>query len=200
MRRLGLVLALVLLLAAGCATAADISSDAPLVVAGGETLLTGEDFARARLSQALAEEYMDKEHLSDEELFRMLAEYRVAAYIAREYGLEEQDVDLAEEYDFHMQEIQDESLYPGQLDYVTALQEQMGMTDEEFREWSIAESAYEYDAQALVQAISDEYPYTDPEVMGETVRSELLNLFEMYGAECAYPGVEGAITSISYLA
>jgi len=180
-----------LLLPAGCGKKeVSIPPDEILLAAEDQVLMTGEEYSRFRTEQDLLEELLGADHLTDEELFLMHADRCTAAYLAEKTGAADSEFDYQAEYDVYMEEIADEDLYPGYLAYYEALQKRLGLGEDDFEKYVIAQNKKARDASALLNEISAAYnQIVDPITMAETVANELDELCSIYQITVHYPGI-----------
>lgn len=186
----------------GCAAPAleDLPPDTPLLSINGETLISSQDFATKKLEQELSGEMLGTTVREDEELFFYMAEYRVASYLAELAGVGVEDALLEEEYDSHMSEIQDTEVYPNQLAFTQAFQEQAGFTDEQMKTWNTEEYRYQLNAEALTTSIARDFGnLADAFEIEWAIRDNLDAFLSMQELTCSYPGLSDYTPAWDYL-
>ncbi len=180
--------------AAGCSgqsAIADMSPDAPLVTIDGTVVMTVEDLQRSLKEQEISQQIKGTEVQDEQALFLEKAELRILSYYAEQFGLSTDEEFLNEEYDSHVSEIQDTSIYGSEKEFFDALQEALNMNDGEYKAWNVEENLIEYNVANLLNDLVDTYKYvTDPIYMEELVLENLHALLDMSEIEFGYPGIE----------
>lgn len=169
----------------------------PLLTADGKVLMTAGEFRQLMTEQELSKEYLGTETKKEKVLFIYQAELALLSYFAEQHGIEYDKSLLEEEYDAHLYEIQDETAYPGQLAFYTALKKEFRMTASEMKEWSVSQSYKDYNMKQLIADIAEIYGnITDGSIMKEYIQSNLLFMTEEADLTIGYPGV--ASTDFTY--
>lgn len=200
MRKVFVLLGCLLFLLWGCAPAeAEVADDQALLTVNGEVIFTGKDLANYMTEQRIQKEVRGKEEDSQKEVFEKMAEKRLLAHIAAELGINEDPSFLEEQYDLHMDEIQDTDVYGDELEFSQKLQEALGMDDEAFRQWNIAENIIDYDVDNLISDVTESFnQIQNAEDMEQVVAENLRVFLEMYDIECTYPGLENWMPTFEY--
>ena len=179
---------------AGCAQKSAIEGmdfGAPLVTVGGTVVMTVEDFWRSLKEQEVSQKIKGTETQKEKDLFLEKAELRILSYYAEQFGLSTDEQFLSEEYDAHIIEIEDTSVYGKEKEFFDALQQELGMSDEEYKIWNVRENLIQYNVSNLMDDLVDTYKYvTDPIYMEELALENLYALVDMAEIEFAYPGVK----------
>lgn len=191
--KLIVVFAALLLIFMGCAKEMDIDSlspDTPLLRVGEDVLMTAGDFQELLLMQDLSEEIRETAPMKQKSLFVYHAEYYVLSYFAEEFGLDYSLDNLSEEYDFHLEEIEDTEVYGNELKFLNALQDALNLTDQDYKSWYIRYSVREYNTANLIEDLTGVYGMiTDPVRMEELILENLHELCNVYEVEILYEGV-----------
>jgi len=186
-------LAALFLFLAGCAKNADVSSlspEEPLIKVGDQVIMTAGDFQELLLMQELSEKVKDTAPMKERDYFIYHAEYYLLSYFAEDFGLAYSRDELSEEYDFHLEEIEDTEVYGHELEFLTALQEALGLSEEAYKDWYIDYSIKAYNTENLIGDLTDVYQtITDPTRLEELIQGNLLELCSFYEVEILYPGV-----------
>lgn len=199
---MGILLCLVLLLALwGCAKEqeAEIPEEQALLAVNGQVIFTGKDLANYQIEQKVQQEVRGKTPLSQEEVFRKMAEKRLLAYFAGEVGVAGDPSALEDQYDMHLEEIQDTELYGDELKFTQKLQEALQMDDDTFRKWNIDENMIEHDVENLISDVAKSFQQVQvAEDIEEKILENLRVFIEMYDITCTYPGLEDWFPSFQY--
>ena len=168
----------------------NMNADEALLLVNGEVIMTVGEFRHLIAKYSVSHDILGTESIKEEMLFIQQAELYIMAYTAAQAGLTVEYNQLEEEFENHMTEIQDTDVYGNQLLYSVTLQEALVMDDAAYKEWTIAQSLKEYQADALLQDIASVYANVkDGEVMREYLQQHLMHLTSFYNIEIRYPGV-----------
>ena len=199
MRRIfGIFLAALLLLAllcsAGCSkkSALDgMNPDDPLVIIDGQVIMAVQDLQRSLKEQEISHQIKETELQAEKELFVEKAELRILSYYAEQFGLGADQQFLETEYDAHIVEIEDTEVYGKEKEFFDALQQELGMSDQEYKDWNVQENLHKYNAENLLEDLAATYSYvTDPIYMEELMLENLWALLDLSPLELGYPGIE----------
>ncbi len=183
----------------GCAAEEEIPGDQALLTVNGEVIFTGQDLENYMIEQEVRYEVRGQAQDSRDEVFREMAERRLLAYAARQLGINADTTFLEEQYDLHMEEIQDTDIYGDELEFAEKLQEALGMDDETFRQWNIDENIIEYDIENLLTDVTDSFSQIQTaEIMEEQMVENLAAFLRMYEIECTYSGMEDWFPTFEY--
>ncbi len=178
---------------AGCAQKSAIEgmdASAALITVDGTVIMTVEDFERSLKEQEISGEVKGTQVQKEKDLFLEKAELRILSHYAELFGLSTDEAFLREEYDTHIVEIQDTNIYDKEREFFDKLQEALGMSDEEYKEWNVSENLMKYNVTNLMDDLVDTYKYvTDPIYMEELALENLHALVGMAEVEFGYPGV-----------
>ncbi len=186
MKKLIPLLLVLLLLFAGCQEASVLEDDpsTPLVTVEGETIFTVQDLSYLMIEQEVSHEVKGTSLKTEKEVFEEAAEQRILAYIAENRSFWE------EEFDSHMEEIQDTDIYAEEKELSDTLQERLGMDDEAYKDWTVEKNVDAASAENLIDEITNDYQtILDPVELEENTRKNLEALAEMYDARIQYPGL-----------
>lgn len=178
---------------AGCAKKDALSGMSPesaLVSVDGEVVMTVQDFERSLIEQEVSHETKGTERKKEAELFKEKAGLRILSYYAERYGLSTDEAFLQEEYDAHIVEIEDTDVYGQEKAFFDELQQALGMDDEQYKAWNVAENLIQYNVANLLDDIVDTYKaITDPVYMEEVTLENLYALVNDAEIVISYPGV-----------
>ena len=119
------------------------------------------------------------------------AELRLLSYYAEKFELGADRQFLETEYDAHIIEIEDTEVYGKEKEFFDALQQELGMSDQEYKDWNVQENLHKYNAENLLEDLAATYSYvTDPIYMEEVMLENLLELLDFSQLELSYPGVQ----------
>ena len=119
------------------------------------------------------------------------AELRILSYYAEQFGLGADQQFLETEYDAHIVEIEDTEVYGKEKEFFDALQQELGMSDQEYKDWNVQENLHKYNAENLLEDLAATYSYvTDPIYMEELMLENLWALLDLSPLELGYPGIE----------
>ena len=192
MKKLIPLLWVLLLLFAGCQEASVLEDDpsTPLVTVEGETIFTVQDLSYLMIEQEVSHEVKGTSLKTEKEVFEEAAEQRILAYIAEKLGAAEDRSFWEEEFDSHMEEIQDTDIYAEEKELSDTLQERLGMDDEAYKDWTVEKNVDAASAENLIDEITNDYQtILDPVELEENTRKNLEALAEMYDARIQYPGL-----------
>ena len=191
---LAVLLPAALLCAAGCSkkSALDgMNPDDPLVVVNGQVIMTVQDLQRSRKEQEVSHQVKGTALRKEKELFLQKAELRLLSYYAEKFELGADRQFLETEYDAHIIEIEDTEVYGKEKEFFDALQQELGMSDQEYKDWNVQENLHKYNAENLLEDLAATYSYvTDPIYMEEVMLENLLELLDFSQLELSYPGVQ----------
>ncbi len=193
MKKLLLCLLSAALLLCGCAAKTTVLNEAPstvLVSIDGESIMTVEDLSRLMTQQEVSHDTKGTDLAEEKDVFEKEAESRILSYFAVKFGLQEATIDLNQEFDTHMEEIQDTQTYGNEKLFSDTLQKTLGMSDQEYKEWTVNENYISYNVQNLLDDISSNYKsIVDPAEMEEDILKNLEELTNMYDIRINYPGI-----------
>ena len=185
---------LALLCTAGCSqkSALDgMNPEDPLVIIDGQVIMTVQDLQRSLKEQEISHQIKETELQAEKELFVEKAELRILSYYAEQFGLGADRQFLETEYDAHIVEIEDTEVYGKEKEFFDALQQELGMSDQEYKDWNVQENLYKYNVENLLEDLAATYSYvTDPIYMEELMQENLWALLDLSQLELSYPGIE----------
>lgn len=196
LRALAAAVLLITLAVSGCAGSAteSVSPEAELLKADGEVLLDGEEFIRSRKAADLQSEIMGVSRKSDEQLFTELAELAVLDSLAKKLGVQSDAgrSELKSNYDTYMQNAASGMTDAEELNtYLERLQEELGMSDDEFQEWNLDNYEKEINAEQVYLYAAESYTHiSDPDYLKESIQHEVQGLAQLMEVECGFPGME----------
>ena len=152
----------------------------PLVTVEGETIFTVQDLSYLMIEQEVSHEVKGTSLKTEKEVFEEAAEQRILAYIAEKLGAAEDRSFWEEEFDSHMEEIQDTDIYAEEKELSDTLQERLGMDDEAYKDWTVEKNVDAASAENLIDEITNDYQtILDPVELEENTRKNLEALAEM---------------------
>ncbi|MEE1515210.1 MAG: hypothetical protein U0K75_05095 [Christensenellaceae bacterium] len=196
LRALAAAVLLITLVVSGCAGSASesVSPEAELLKADGEVLLDGEEFMRSRKAADLQSEIMGVSRKSDEQLFTELAELALLDSLAKKLGVQSdaERSELKSNYDTYMQNAASGMTDAEELNtYLERLQEELGMSDDEFQEWNLDNYEKEINAEQVYLYAAESYTHiSDPDYLKESIQHEVQGLAQLMEVECGFPGME----------
>lgn len=191
---LSALLLLALLCIAGCSqkSALDgMNPEDPLVVVNGQVIMTVQDLQRSLKEQEISHQVKGTALQKEKELFLQKAELRLLSYYAEEFELGADRQFLEAEYDAHIIEIEDTEVYGKEKEFFDALQKELGLSDQEYKDWNVQENLHKYNVENLLEDLAATYSYIiDPIYMEEVMLENLLELLDFSQLELGYPGVQ----------
>ncbi len=191
---LSALLLLALLCAAGCSkkSALDgMNPEDPLVVVNGQVIMTVQDLQRSLKEQEISHQVKGTALQKEKDLFLQKAELRLLSYYAEEFELGADRQFLEAEYDAHIIEIEDTEVYGKEMEFFDALQKELGLSDQEYKDWNVQENLHKYNVENLLEDLAATYSYIiDPIYMEEVMLENLLELLDFSQLELGYPGVQ----------
>lgn len=191
---LAALLSAALLCAAGCSkkSALDgMNPDDPLLIVNGQVIMTVQDLQRSRKEQEVSHQVKGTALRKEKELFLQKAELRLLSYYAEKFELGADRQFLETEYDAHIIEIEDTEVYGKEKEFFDALQQELGMSDQEYKDWNVQENLHKYNAENLLEDLAATYSYIiDPIYMEEVMLENLLELLDFSQLELSYSGVQ----------
>ena len=181
---IGIVLACLLLSGCGAQTAADLPK--VLVEADGQTIMTKQDLQYAVMDQNLLEKMFGQKKRDIRQVFERYAEYRVAAFLAGQYGVEASKADAETKYENYMEELTDDNT----IAYIKELKEKMGLSDQDFKAYKIDEEVMYESTQNLLEDIASQYQNVyNAEGIEDQIQQNLMEITKNAGITLHYPGV-----------
>lgn len=191
---LAVLLSAALFCAAGCSkkSALDgMNPDDPLVIVNGQVIMTVQDLQCSLKEQEISHQVKGTALQKEKELFLQKAELRLLSYYAEKFELGADRQFLETEYDAHIIEIEDTEVYGKEKEFFDALQQELGMSDQEYKDWNVQENLHKYNAENLLEDLAATYSYIiDPIYMEEVMLENLLELLDFSQLELSYPGVQ----------
>lgn len=191
---LAVLLLLALLCAAGCSKKSALEGmnpDDPLLVVNGQVIMTVQDLQCSLKEQEISHQVKGTALQKEKELFLQKAELRLLSYYAEKFELGADRQFLETEYDAHIIEIEDTEVYGKEKEFFDALQQELGMSDQEYKDWNVQENLHKYNAENLLEDLAATYSYIiDPIYMEEVMLENLLELLDFSQLELGYPGVQ----------
>ena len=75
--------------------------------------------------------------------------------------------------------------------YLERLQEELGMSDDEFQEWNLDNYEKEINAEQVYLYAAESYTHiSDPDYLKESIQHEVQGLAQLMEVECGFPGME----------
>ena len=191
---LAVLLLLALLCAAGCSKKSALEGmnpDDPLLVVNGQVIMTVQDLQRSLKEQEISHQVKGTALQKEKDLFLQKAELRILSYYAEQFSLGADQQFLETEYDAHIIEIEDTEVYGKEKEFFDALQKELGLSDQEYKDWNVQENLHKYNVENLLEDLAATYSYvTDPIYMEEVMLENLLELLDFSQLELGYPGVQ----------
>jgi len=181
---IGVVLACFMFAGCGAQTAADLPE--VLVEADGQTVMTRQDLQYAVLDQALLEKMFNEQKRDMRQVFERYAEYRVAAFLAEQYGVEASKDDAQTKYENYMEELTDDSTKA----YIKELKKEMNLSDQDFEAYKVDEEVMYSSTQNLLKDIASQYQNVlDADEIEDLIRQNLLEIAKNADITIRYPGI-----------
>lgn len=191
---LSALLLLALLCTAGCSQKSALDGmdpEDPLVVVNGQVIMTVQDLQRSLKEQEISHQVKGTALQKEKDLFLQKAELRLLSYYAEEFELGADRQFLEAEYDAHIIEIEDTEVYGKEKEFFDALQKELGLSDQEYKDWNVQENLHKYNVENLLEDLAATYSYIiDPIYMEEVILENLLELLDFSQLELGYPGVQ----------
>ncbi len=153
--------------------------------------MTVRDFERSKKEQEISHKTKGTDLKKRQIFFKEKAGLRILSYYATRYGLSTDEAFLNEEYDTHIVEIQDTDVYGQEKAFFDELQQELGMNDDQYKAWNVAENLIQYNVSNLLDDIVDTYKaITDPIYMEEVTLENLYALVNDAEIVISYPGID----------
>ena len=172
-------------------SALDLPDDTPLLIFNGETLMDVSYFRKLYTEMNVSNDILGTAVSDEKELFIHEAEVLILSRIAEMYHISADTEEISEQYDEHMEEIADESSYPGELTYFLTLRDALNFQPSELKQFVVEQTYHDYNVTNVIDDISDSYLFiTDKDILLEYLQINILEIVETSEVEIGFPGVQ----------
>ncbi len=169
----------------------DWDDDTALLTYDGTVLMDVGYFRQLMTEQNVSGDILGTDILPEKKLFIYNSEVLILSHIAEMNLIAADRAEISIEYDDHIEEIADQTSYPGQLEYFNKLRDALALSPQGLKEFVVNETYHTYNVSNVIEDISASYQFvTDKDILLEYLQINILEFIESADVELAYPGTD----------
>ena len=129
----------------------------PLVTVEGETIFTVQDLSYLMIEQEVSHEVKGTSLKTEKKCLKRRRNSASWPISRKSWALRRTAASGSEEFDSHMEEIQDTDIYAEEKELSDTLQERLGMDDETYKDWTVEKNVDAASAENLIDEITNDY-------------------------------------------